>query len=104
MAILSVEDLVVEYISSWGIVRAVDRVSFGVPEASVVGLVGESGCGKSTVARAITGVVPTNASIASGRIVFKGRDLAARSEAERQKVRWRDISFVPQSAMNSLDP
>jgi peptide/nickel transport system ATP-binding protein len=104
MAILSVEDLVVEYITSRGVVRAVDGASFRVPEASVVGLVGESGCGKTTAARAITGVVPSNASIASGRIVFKGRDLAACNEAERQKLRWREISFVPQSAMNSLDP
>ena len=104
MAILSVEDLAVEYRTARGVVRAVDGASFEVPEASVVGLVGESGCGKTTVARAVTGVIPSNARIAGGRLVFKGRDLAAGSEAERRRVRWRDISFVPQSAMNSLDP
>jgi peptide/nickel transport system ATP-binding protein len=82
----------------------VDGASFDLPEGAVLGLVGESGCGKTTVARAITGVMASNARLAGGRMVFKGQDLAAASEAERKRIRWRDISFVPQSAMNSLDP
>jgi peptide/nickel transport system ATP-binding protein len=104
VSILQVEGLAVEYQTSQGKVRAVEGASFSVPEGSVLGLVGESGCGKTTVARAITGVMAANARLAGGRLIFKGKDLAAASEAERKQVRWREISFVPQSAMNSLDP
>jgi peptide/nickel transport system ATP-binding protein len=104
LAILQVDSLAVEYQTSQGRVRAVEGASFDVPEGSVLGLVGESGCGKTTVARAITGVMPSNARLAAGRLVFKGKDLVAVAEAERNRVRWREISFVPQSAMNSLDP
>jgi peptide/nickel transport system ATP-binding protein len=104
LAILQVDSLAVEYQTSQGRVRAVEGASFDVPEGSVLGLVGESGCGKTTVARAITGVMPSNARLAAGRLVFKGKDLVAAAEAERNRVRWREISFVPQSAMNSLDP
>lgn len=104
MAILTVDALVVEYRTPRGALRAVDGASFEVPDGAVVGLVGESGCGKTTLARAIIGVMPSNARIAQGRIAFKGRDLAALAESERKRIRWRDIAFVPQSAMNSLDP
>ena len=104
MAILTVDALVVEYRPPRGALRAVDGASFEVPDGAVVGLVGESGCGKTTLARAIIGVMPSNARIAQGRIAFKGRDLAALAESERKRIRWRDIAFVPQSAMNSLDP
>jgi len=104
VAILTVDALVVEYRTPRGALRAVDGASFDVPDGAVVGLVGESGCGKTTLARAIIGVMPSNARIAQGRIAFKGRDLAALAEPERKRIRWRDIAFVPQSAMNSLDP
>lgn len=102
--LLDVEDLIVEYRTARGMVRAVDGARFRVPSGAIVGLVGESGCGKTTVARAITGVVPGNARIAGGRIFFKGSDLVAASDKVRRAHRWRDIAFVPQSAMNSLDP
>jgi peptide/nickel transport system ATP-binding protein len=69
-----------------------------------VGLVGESGCGKTTAVRAIMGVMPGNARIAGGRIVFDGRDLVALGARAMAALRWRELSFVPQSAMNSLDP
>ena len=77
MAILTVDALVVEYRTPRGALRAVDGASFEVPDGAVVGLVGELGCGKTTLARAIIGVMPSNARIAQGRIAFKGRDLAA---------------------------
>ena len=102
--VLGIEELSVEYRTARGLVRAVDRVSFDIPHGAVVGLVGESGCGKTTVARAITGILAGNGRIAGGRILFKGRDLVAASEAEKRAARWRDIAFVPQSAMNSLNP
>jgi len=82
----------------------VDGATFTVPKGEVVGLVGESGCGKTTAARAITGVIPSNARIAGGRVAFGGRDLLAFGPKDWDGVRWREIAFIPQSAMNSLDP
>ncbi len=102
--LLAIEDLAVHYRTRRGTIRAVDGASFGVPEGAVVGLVGESGCGKTTLARAITGVMPGNASIAGGSIVFAGRDLLRIHERDYAALRWREFAFVPQSAMNSLDP
>jgi peptide/nickel transport system ATP-binding protein len=104
VAILTLEDLGVEYAAQAGAVHAVDRGTFFVPQGNVVGLVGESGCGKTTLARAITGVMPPNARITRGRIHFEGRDLVAASRYERRRVLWREIAFIPQSAMNALDP
>ncbi|MBL8589920.1 MAG: ABC transporter ATP-binding protein [Methylobacteriaceae bacterium] len=103
-AALRIENLSIEYRTARGLVRAVDGVSFVVPQGAIVGLVGESGCGKTTVARAITGVMHQNARFAGGRIVFKGEDLIAGPPGRWLERRWRDISFIPQSAMNSLDP
>jgi len=82
----------------------VDGASFALEHGHILGLVGESGCGKTTMARAITGVMPRPARIVGGRIVFDGVDLLALSRREWARKRWREISFVPQSAMNSLDP
>jgi peptide/nickel transport system ATP-binding protein len=104
MTLLSVRDLVVRYTTSDGIVRAVDGVDLDVPAGSIVGLVGESGCGKSTLARALMGVLPGTGRIAGGSITFEGRDLVTLPERERRALRWRRMSFVPQSAMNALDP
>lgn len=102
--LLSVRDLQIAYRVPEGEVRAVDGTSFDVPAGTITGLVGESGCGKTTVARALTRVMPGNARIAGGSAVFGGRDLMALSEQEVNRLRWRDIAFIPQSAMNSLDP
>jgi len=102
--ILSIQDLTVHYRTDRGPVQAVDGASFDVPSGAVVGLVGESGCGKTTAARAITGVIPGNATIVGGRILFEGRDLAGLSHRQMVPIRWREIAFIPQSAMNSLDP
>jgi peptide/nickel transport system ATP-binding protein len=99
--ILAVEDLQIHYHARDGVVRAVDGASFTVPEGRIVGLVGESGCGKTTAARAIMGVLPGNARRTGGRIAFKGQAL---DETAMKRLRWRDIAYVPQSAMNSLDP
>ena len=103
-ALLSVRDLAVHYDTAAGPVRAVDGASFDVPARSIVGLVGESGCGKSTLGRALMGVMPRNARIAAGSAVFEGRDLVSLSADARRDLLWRRLSFVPQTAMNALDP
>ncbi|MGL4243391.1 MAG: ABC transporter ATP-binding protein [Beijerinckiaceae bacterium] len=102
--VLEVRDLAVEYRTARGLVRAVDGVSFSVPKGAIVGLVGESGCGKTTLARSITGVMHQSARITRGEIRLNGRDLVSAPPKDWLAARWRDISFVPQSAMNSLDP
>lgn len=102
--LLSVRDLKVSYKVGSALIDAVDGTSFDVPRGTIVGLVGESGCGKTTVARALTRVIADNASISGGQIIFEGRDLVSLSERQMNALRWRDIAFVPQSAMNSLDP
>jgi len=102
--LLRVRDLAVHYRTAAGPVRAVDGASFDVPAGSIVGLVGESGCGKSTLGRALMGVMPRAATIVAGSAVFEGRDLVTLSPTEHRKLLWRRMSFVPQTAMNALDP
>jgi peptide/nickel transport system ATP-binding protein len=102
--LLSVRDLRIAFRTPAGEARAVDGVSFDVRQAEMVGLVGESGCGKTTVARALTGVMAGNSRILSGNIVFTGHDILTYRPDEQRALRWREIAFVPQSAMNSLDP
>ncbi len=102
--LLSVRDLRVSYQVGRNFVHAVDGASFDIPRGSITGLVGESGCGKTTVARALTRVIAENAAITGGQILFDGKDLAKIPEKEMNALRWRDIAFIPQSAMNSLDP
>lgn len=102
--LLSIRDLSIAYEVGGQDVIAVSGASFDVPKGAIVGLVGESGCGKTTMARALTRVIADNARIAGGAMYFDGQDLAALPEAQMNALRWRDISFIPQSAMNSLDP
>jgi peptide/nickel transport system ATP-binding protein len=99
--ILELDDLSVHYFDKAGATRAVDGASFAVPHGEIVGLVGESGCGKTTAARAVMGVLPGTGRQVGGRIVYQGRTLDA---AAMRRLRWREIAYVPQSAMSSLDP
>ena len=98
---LSVEDLQIHYATRDGVARAVDGASFVVPEGKIVGLVGESGCGKTTAVRAIMGVLSENGWRAGGKVVFKGTPI---DEKNTRPLLWREIAYVPQSAMSSLDP
>jgi peptide/nickel transport system ATP-binding protein len=102
--ILEIDDLHVHYVTAHGIARAVDGASFAVETGQIVGLVGESGCGKTTLARAIPRVMPKSARIAAGRILFDGEDLLTLPARRMNAHRWKEIAFIPQSAMNSLDP
>jgi peptide/nickel transport system ATP-binding protein len=103
-ALLDIRDLSVHYRTPQGAVRAVDGARFAVPRGELVGLVGESGCGKTTVARAVMGVMPRTAEILGGPVLFEGRDLIRLTERERRALRWREMAFIPQTAMSALDP
>jgi oligopeptide/dipeptide ABC transporter ATP-binding protein len=102
--LLDVSGLRVVYHTAAGIVRAVDGVAFALAQGETLGLVGESGCGKTTVGRALVRVLPANARIETGTVTFRGRDLVALDEEALRRVRWREIAVVPQSAMNALNP
>jgi peptide/nickel transport system ATP-binding protein len=102
--LLTVDDLSVDYLQDAGRVRAVDGVSFQVAPGEVFGLVGESGSGKSTLAQALLRLLLPPAVIAGGRVLLHGRDLVAASDRELLAVRGRQVSLVPQSGMNALNP
>ncbi len=104
MAILEIRDLVVAYRTQRGIVQAVDGVSLDVAPAQHLGIIGESGCGKTTLLRAIVRVLPRNAFLPRGEIRFKGRDLLSLSDSEIRALRWREIATIPQASMDSLNP
>ena len=102
--LLSIRNLSIGYRVNATEMLAVENASFDVPRGAIVGLVGESGCGKTTLARSLTRVLADNARIAGGQAIFDGADIMAMSERQMNALRWREIAFIPQSAMNSLDP
>jgi len=86
-------------------VHAVNDASFAIDEHDYFGLVGESGCGKSTIADSIVGGLDDNGEITAGTIKYKGEEIQDYSESQFNKeIRWKEISVIPQSSMNSLDP
>jgi peptide/nickel transport system ATP-binding protein len=104
MPLLDVVDFKMSYGGEKGQVNAVDGVSFQIERGTNFGLVGESGCGKSSLVKSIMACLPPNASVKGGQIVFNGNDLTTLGEEALRKIRWKDISMVTQSAMNALDP
>jgi peptide/nickel transport system ATP-binding protein len=102
--VVALEDLVVDYVSRARTTRAVDGVSLSIGAGEIVGLAGESGCGKSTLGNAVMQVLRPPARISSGRVLFDGDDVAGRSRSDLRRYRWRNVSMVFQSAMNSLNP
>ena len=102
--LLELRDLVVEYGTDRGAVTAVNGVSLAIRPGEIVGLAGESGCGKSTIANAILQVLRPPGRIAGGEIVFRGRNLVGLPPSELRQIRWRHIAMVFQSAMSSLNP
>jgi oligopeptide/dipeptide ABC transporter ATP-binding protein len=104
-ALLRVEDLTVGFNTEQGPVRVVENVSFSLKPGHTLGLVGESGCGKSVTAQTIMRLLPSPPSrIETGRILFDGRDLAAATSREMQKIRGDRIGMVFQEPMTSLNP
>lgn len=102
--LLRVDDLQVEYRTKRGAVKAVDHVSFDIHTNEVLGLAGESGCGKSTIAHAITRLLKPPAYITGGEVRFRNTDLLNMDDETLRDFRWRHLSIVFQSAMNSLNP
>lgn len=101
---LSVRNLTMHYRTRKGDVSAVDDVSFELARGQSLGLVGESGCGKTSVAFSLLRLLPENAQLLSGSVYLDGCDVLALDEKEIRKIRWRGISMVFQAAMNALDP
>jgi peptide/nickel transport system ATP-binding protein len=104
MALLQVEKLTTHYRTERGWVRAVEGISFNVEVGQAMGLAGESGCGKSTVALTLLKILPSGGRIRGGKIIFDGQDLVQLKESEMRKIRWKGISVVFQGAMNALNP
>jgi len=102
--LLEVDDLVMHYQIKAGSVSAVDNVGFTIHQGEAVGLVGESGCGKTSTALSLLRLLPANAEFISGQIRLNGEDLLQLDEEEMRERRWKDIAMVFQGAMNSWNP
>jgi peptide/nickel transport system ATP-binding protein len=102
--LLSVEDLTMHYTTRKGDVSAVDNVSFTLDEGESIGLVGESGCGKTSIALSLLRLLPDNAYFKGGQVWMDDTDLLSISDREMNKFRWNRISMVFQAAMNALNP
>lgn len=102
--ILKVENLKIYFDTYRGIVKAVDRVIFEINKGEIFGLVGETGCGKSTTALAIMRLIPWPGKIVDGEILFKGEDLLTKSEEKIRTIRGRRISMIFQEPTKSLNP
>ncbi len=104
MNILEVKNLNMSYKTIDGMVEAVKNVSFSVKEGQSFGLVGESGCGKTSVAMSLLQLQADNGVITGGEIIFDGKDIVGLNESELREIRWSGISIVFQGAMNSWNP
>jgi peptide/nickel transport system ATP-binding protein len=104
VSLLEIRDLTLHYETAKGMVQAVDKVSFSLDKGESMGLVGESGCGKSSVAMTIMKLMPSNAVVKGGEVLFKGENLLHMDDEEIRGIRWKRISMVFQAAMNALNP
>ena len=105
MPLLDVRNLTTYYMTRRGPVRAVEDVSFTVEKAQAMGLAGESGCGKTTIALSLLRILPPEGKIVRGQILFEGKDIVKMSEKElREHIRWKGIALIFQGAMNALNP
>ena len=101
---LEIEGVSIEYATAHGALRAVDGVTLRMPRATIVGLVGESGCGKTTLAMTAAGMLRAPASLVAGQIRIDGRSFISRNQIVDGTIRGRRVAYVPQFAMNALNP
>lgn len=105
MVLLDVQNLTTHYTTLRGPVQAVEDVNFQLEKGEAMGLAGESGCGKTTVALSLLRILPFNGKIIRGKILLRQKDIVQLSEEKlRQDVRWKGISLIFQGAMNALNP
>lgn len=105
MPVLEVQNLRMYYDTSEGPVKAVDGISMEVEKGEVLGIVGESGCGKSSLALTLLKLLPYNAKILEGEINVEGTPIVSMSDSDvRRRIRWTKIAMIPQGSMNSLNP
>ena len=102
--LLSVEDLRVEFWTSRGIVYAVNGISFDVAAGETLGIVGESGCGKSVTSLALLGILSRAGKVTAGTALFEDRDLLKLDDEQLRKIRGREIAMIFQDPMSSLNP
>jgi len=101
--ILKIEDLYVDFKTERGLVKAIDGVTLEVKEGEVLALIGETGCGKSTISKAIMRLLPKNATV-RGKIIYKGKNLLELPESEMRKIRGKEIGMIFQDPLTSLNP
>jgi len=105
MVTLDVQDLTTYYYTRRGPVRAVEGVSFQLEKGEAMGLAGESGCGKTTIALSLLKILPLGGRIVNGKALLNGVDIVSMSESQmRQDIRWKKLSIVFQGAMNAMNP
>jgi oligopeptide/dipeptide ABC transporter ATP-binding protein len=102
--VLEVRNLKTSFFTARGVVKAVDDVSFSLAKGETLGLVGESGCGKSVTAMSLTRLISPPGRVVGGQILFKGQDLIGLSENEMRRIRGSQISMVFQEPMTALNP
>jgi peptide/nickel transport system ATP-binding protein len=105
MSVLDVKNLTTYYTTMRGPVKAVENVSFSLEKGEAMGLAGESGCGKTTVALSLLRILPSNGKIIKGKMLFNNMDITKLSDEQlRNKIRWSGISLIFQGAMNAMNP
>jgi peptide/nickel transport system ATP-binding protein len=102
--LLEVQNLRTYYKTNLGSLKAVDGVSFTLQKGEILGLVGESACGKTTLALSVVKLLPPAARVISGKVILDGQELLSKTENEMRDIRWKKISIIFQGALNSLNP